>query len=118
MNSYGPWGDVQRRGRAIRARAGGLSGLWVLWVVGQLPRMPPWRRGVRNTHRRHYGSRTVERFAPKRRVMAENYLPAPIGARLRGLIATPIIAKGPATLGSAWKSHGKRLYHSFTVRKD
>lgn len=50
--------------------------------------------------------------------MAENYLPAPIGARLRGLIATPIIAKGPATLGSAWKSHGKRLYHSFTVRKD
>ena len=80
--------------------------------------MPPWRRGVRNTHRRHYGSRTVERFAPKRRVMAENYLPAPIGARLRGLIATPIIAKGPATLGSAWKSHGKRLYHSFTVRKD
>ena len=50
--------------------------------------------------------------------MAENYLPAPIGARLRGLIATPIIAKGPATLGSAWKSHGKHLYHSFTVRKD
>ena len=91
---------------------------WVLWMVGQLPRMPPWRRGVRNTHRRHYGSRTVERFAPKRRVMAENYLPAPIGARLRGLIATPIIAKGPATLGSAWKNHGKRLYHSFTVRKD
>ena len=50
--------------------------------------------------------------------MAENYLPAPIGARLRGLIATPIIAKGPATLGTARESHGERPYHIFTVRKD
>ena len=42
----------------------------------------------------------------------------PAGALLRGRVATPVIAKGPATLGTAWESHGKRPYHIFTVRKD
>ena len=32
--------------------------------------------------------------------------PSPIRALLRGLIATPIITKGPATLGTTWESHG------------
>ena len=57
-------------------------------------------------------------FAPKQGVSAEKQLPALTGALPRGRIPTPIIAKGPATLGTAWESHGKRLYHSFTVRKD
>ena len=62
--SYWPM-EGRRLSRAVPARAGGLYGLWVLWVVGQLPRIPPWRRPQGGAQHASspllYGSRTVER---------------------------------------------------------
>ena len=55
-------------------------------------------------------------FAPKQGVSAEKQLPALTGALPRGRIATPIIAKGPATLGTACDRRWKRPYNLFTVR--